>query len=59
MTFESNIVGSSSDSIASSSNGNSVEEIDVMRHREITSKAVSAILLLILKHLKLSRILQI
>jgi len=51
--------GSSSDSIASSSsNGNSVEEIDVMRHREITSKAVSAILLLILKHLKLSHILK-
>jgi len=53
-----NNVGSSSDSNANSSpSGNSVEEIDVTRHREITSKAVSAILLLILKHLKLSRIL--
>ncbi|RIA96253.1 hypothetical protein C1645_872211 [Glomus cerebriforme] len=52
-----NNAGSSSDSNANSS-GNSVEEIDVMRHREITSKAVSAILLLILKHLKLSHILK-
>ncbi|CAI2178129.1 10123_t:CDS:10 [Funneliformis geosporum] len=43
---------------SSSSNGNSVEEIDIMRHREITSKAVSAILLLMLKYLKLSHILK-
>lgn len=31
------------------------EEIDVARHREITSKAVSAILLLVLKWFKASR----
>ncbi|KAG9294797.1 hypothetical protein G9A89_008489 [Geosiphon pyriformis] len=40
------------------SNGNTVEEIDIMRHREITSKAVSAILLLMLKHFKLSHALK-
>lgn len=33
----------------------SLEDIDVMRHREITSKAVSAILLLTLKWFKASR----
>jgi hypothetical protein len=33
----------------------SVEEVDVCRHREITSKAVSAILLLLLKWFKVSR----
>ncbi len=33
----------------------SPEEIDVMRHREITSKAVSAILILALKWFKVSR----
>lgn len=33
----------------------SLEEIDVTRHREITSKAVSAILLLTLKWFKVSR----
>lgn len=32
-----------------------LEEIDVFRHREITSKAVSAILLLTLKWFKASR----
>jgi hypothetical protein len=32
-----------------------LEEIDVMRHREITSKAVSAILILTLKWFKVSR----
>jgi len=32
-----------------------LDEIDVIRHREITSKAVSAILLLILKWFKVSR----
>jgi hypothetical protein len=32
-----------------------LDEIDVTRHREITSKAVSAILLLILKWFKVSR----
>ncbi|CAG8543605.1 17227_t:CDS:10 [Cetraspora pellucida] len=42
----------------STSNGNTIEEIDIMRHREITSKAVSAIILLMLKHLKLSHILK-
>lgn len=52
------LVCSSSDGNGnSSSGGSSTEEIDVTRHREITSKAVSAILLLMLKHLKLSRIL--
>lgn len=35
----------------------SPEEIDVMRHREITSKAVSAILMLTLKWFKASRML--
>lgn len=58
MTFESILVCSSSDGNSDSSpGGSSIEEIDVTRHREITSKAVSAILLLMLKHLKLSRIL--
>ena len=33
----------------------SLEEVDVARHREITSKAVSAILLLLLKWFKASR----
>jgi hypothetical protein len=33
----------------------SKEEVDVTRHREITSKAVSAILLLVLKWFKASR----
>ena len=33
----------------------SLDEIDVTRHREITSKAVSAILLLVLKWFKVSR----
>jgi hypothetical protein len=33
----------------------SLEEVDVARHREITSKAVSAILLLLLKWFKSSR----
>src|SRR5262245_61380285 len=33
----------------------SLDEADVTRHREITSKAVSAILLLILKWFKVSR----
>lgn len=33
----------------------SLDEIDVIRHREITSKAVSAILLLVLKWFKVSR----
>ena len=33
-----------------------VEDVDIMRHREITSKAASAILLLMLKHFKTSRI---
>jgi hypothetical protein len=32
-----------------------LEEVDVARHREITSKAVSAILLLLLKWFKASR----
>ena len=32
-----------------------LDEIDVTRHREITSKAVSAILLLVLKWFKVSR----
>ena len=32
-----------------------LDEIDVIRHREITSKAVSAILLLTLKWFKVSR----
>lgn len=32
-----------------------LDEIDVIRHREITSKAVSAILLLVLKWFKVSR----
>lgn len=32
-----------------------VDEIDVIRHREITSKAVSAIILLALKWFKVSR----
>ena len=32
-----------------------LDEIDVVRHREITSKAVSAILLLVLKWFKVSR----
>jgi hypothetical protein len=32
-----------------------LEEIDIIRHREITSKAVSAILLLTLKWFKASR----
>ena len=32
-----------------------MEEIDIARHREITSKAVSAILLLVLKWFKASR----
>ena len=32
-----------------------LDETDVTRHREITSKAVSAILLLILKWFKVSR----
>jgi hypothetical protein len=31
------------------------EEIDIARHREITSKAVSAIILLLLKWFKASR----
>ncbi|RIB07133.1 hypothetical protein C2G38_2252816 [Gigaspora rosea] len=43
---------------SSTSNGNTIEEIDIMRHREITSKAVSAIILLMLKHLKLSHVLK-
>jgi hypothetical protein len=34
----------------------SKEEIDTLRHREITSKGVSAILLLILKWFKASRV---
>jgi len=33
----------------------SIDEIDVIRHREITSKAVSAIILLTLKWFKVSR----
>lgn len=33
----------------------SLDEVDVIRHREITSKAVSAILLLTLKWFKVSR----
>lgn len=33
-----------------------LEEMDVMRHREITSKAVSAILMLTLQWFKVSRI---
>jgi len=33
----------------------SPEEIDINRHREITSKAVSAILILLLKWFKASR----
>lgn len=33
----------------------SLDDIDVTRHREITSKAVSAILLLTLKWFKVSR----
>ena len=33
----------------------SLDEIDVIRHREITSKAVGAILLLLLKWFKVSR----
>ena len=32
-----------------------LDEIDVIRHREITSKAVSAILILMLKWFKVSR----
>lgn len=32
-----------------------IDEIDVIRHREITSKAVSAIILLTLKWFKVSR----
>ncbi|CAG8670100.1 6433_t:CDS:10, partial [Dentiscutata heterogama] len=47
-----------SESSINSSNGNTIEEIDIMRHREITSKAVSAIILLMLKHLKLSHVLK-
>nr|CAG8484728.1 15178_t:CDS:10 [Entrophospora candida] len=37
---------------------NNFNEVDIIRHREITSKAVSAILLLILKHLKVSHVLK-
>jgi hypothetical protein len=32
-----------------------IEDIDILRHREITSKAVSAILILTLKWFKASR----
>lgn len=37
----------------------SLEETDIMRHREITSKAVSAILILTLKWFKTSRTLSL
>ncbi|RGB36108.1 hypothetical protein C1646_697859 [Rhizophagus diaphanus] len=53
-----NVCSSSDGNSDSSPGGSNIEEIDVTRHREITSKAVSAILLLMLKHLKLSHILK-
>ncbi|CAG8505543.1 11339_t:CDS:10 [Acaulospora colombiana] len=43
---------------SSASSVDTIEEVDIRRHREITSKAVSAILLLMLKHLKLNHVLK-
>lgn len=43
---------------AQSSTPSTIEELDVTRHREITSKAVSGILLLLLKWLKASHIMK-
>ncbi|CAG8549971.1 7249_t:CDS:10 [Acaulospora morrowiae] len=61
----SNIKGNENDNISkdgtsanNAPNGNTIEEVDIKRHREITSKAVSAILLLMLKHFKLNHVLK-
>ncbi|CAG8463909.1 2634_t:CDS:2 [Ambispora gerdemannii] len=50
--------GEGSAAASHSTKSNTVEEVDIMRHREITSKAVSAILILMLKHFKLSHALK-